>query len=246
MVGGLSSACLLAASPTSATAATQSLATQSLQVQPSANPQATRPVTITATGSVGIVSTITIYAQFGGASCATQAAEEATRGATLVDQRTVAPGAFSYSAAFTPAAAGTYFICTYLDGSVAGMSEHQNQAFALAVGPPPSPPSPASTTPPGVGSLPAVVKCVVPMLRRQTLGGAEHLLSLGNCKLGPVFRPSSRGLRSARRHFPRRRLSLVVVSQSPAPGTVANAGGAVGVRLGISVGPRLSRVSRTR
>ncbi len=226
-LGGAS--CLLAAGPTTGLAATQTL-----QVQAAPGAQATRPEAITATGAVGVPSTITTYAQFGATPCAAQAAAEATRGATLVDQRTV-NGSFSFTASFTPAAAGTYFICTYLDGASAGMTEHQNQAFVISVAPAPAPP-PGPTPPPVVTPRPGST-CLVANLKRHTLRGAQHLLAIGNCKLGRVYRPSARALRTAKRRNGGRAPTLVVVSQTPAAGSVRIAGYTVAVRLAFGPAP---------
>ncbi|MCA1689478.1 MAG: hypothetical protein LC720_03260 [Actinobacteria bacterium] len=219
-------------------AGSSAAATQSLQVTAAPGAQATRPVAITATGQVGVPSTITIYALLGGSACAAQASEEAARGATLVDQRAAAPGSFSYTASFTPATAGTYSICTYLDGTAPGMTEHQNQAFAISVAPAPPPaagPAPAPTPPV------TAAKCKVPGLGRHTLGGAQHLLTLGGCKLGRVYRPSARTLRVARRRAHGKTPTLVVVSQTPAAGTVWIAGYTVAVRLAVGPAPGAPR-----
>jgi hypothetical protein len=229
---GVGAAGLLGASPSGA-------ATQSLQVTAAPGAQATRPVAITATGQVGVPSTITIYAQPGGSGCAASAAEEAARGATLVDQRAAAPGSFSFTASFTPGTAGAYFICTYLDGTSPGMTEHQNQAFAIPVAPAPpaSPTSGPAPTPPAVSTA----RCRVPALKRHTLGGAQHLLTLGGCKLGRVYRPSALTLRVARRRAHGKTPTLVVVSQTPAAGTVWIAGYTVAVRLAVGPAPRAPR-----
>jgi hypothetical protein len=232
LLAGVASACALAAAPPAALAATQSL-----QVQAAPGAQATRPEAITATGSVGVPSTITIYAQLAGPPCAAQAGVEAARGATLVDQRPV-NGPFAFAASFTPATAGTYFICTYLDGSASGMTEHQNQSSEISVAAPPPPP-PASTPPPPpplAGSIGA--QCHVPSLRRHTLGYARHLLVLAGCKLGRVYYPSARALRAARRRAHGRTPSLIVVSQTPGVGSVHVAGYTVAVRLGLGPAPR--------
>ncbi len=216
-------------------------ATQSLQVSAAPNARATVPEAITATGSVGVPSTITTFAQFGGAPCAAQAGDEAARGAPLVDQRVV-NGAFSFTASFTPASAGTYFICTYLDGSAGGNTEHQNQQFSISVGPPPPAPtkSPPATTPP-TGTTPSPTatgkQCVVPALKRHTEGRAIHLLALANCKLGRVYQPSARAVRAARKRAGGRAPTLVVVSQTPVAGTVHVAGYTVAIRLSFGPAP---------
>jgi hypothetical protein len=226
--------CLLAVAVPSAAVA----ATQSLQVTAAPGAVATRPEAITATGQVGVASTITIYAQFGAVPCAAQTGEEAARGATQVDSRVV-NGPFSYGATFTPAAAGTYYICTYLDGAAPGVIEHQNQAFAISVGPaPPGPPPPAPPV-----TNPRASACVVPPLKRHTLGGAQHLLAVAGCKLGRVYRPSARTLRAARRRAGGRPLKLVVVSQTPVAGTVRVVGYTVAVRLAVSTAPRARRTA---
>ncbi len=232
----LTSASVLAvAAPGLATAATQTL-----HVSAAPNARATVAEPITSAGSVGLPSTISTFAQFGGAPCAAQAGDEAARGAPLVDQRVV-NGTFSFAASFTPASAGTYFICTYLDGSSGGNTEHQNQQFAISVGPPPPPPSGPATTPPTVTPPPptALVKqCVVPALKRHTEGRAIHLLALANCKLGRVYQPSARAVRAARKRAGGRTPTLVVVSQTPVAGTVRVAGYTVAIRLSFGPAPR--------
>jgi hypothetical protein len=227
----VASFCALAAGPSTGLAATQSL-----HVQAAPGAQASRPEAITATGSVGVPSTVTIFAQLGGPPCAAQASVEATRGAVLVDQRTV-NGPFAFAASFTPATAGTYFICTYLDGSAGGMTEHQNQSFEISVAaaPPPPPAGPPAPAPPAVGPL---HQCLVPSLRRHSLGGARHLLALADCKLGKVYYPSARARRAARRLAHGRTPSLIVVSQTPRSGSVHVAGYTVAVRLGFGPAPR--------
>ncbi len=216
-------------------------ATQTLKVSAAPNAQATVPEAVTSTGSVGVPSTISTFAQFGGAPCAAQAGDEAARGAPLVDQRTVS-GAFSFTASFTPASAGTYFICTYLDGSAGGNTEHQNQQFAISVGPPPpvSATPPPTTTPTGTAPSPTVTvkRCVVPALKRHTEGRAIHLLALANCKLGRVYQPSARAVRAARKRAGGRTPTLVVVSQTPVAGTVRGAGYTVAIRLSFGPAPR--------
>ena len=197
-------------------------ATQSLRVQAAPNAQAGRPVAISATGEVGLQSTISIYAQLGGSSCASQASGEPSLGAALVDQRTLTPGAFSFTATFTPATAGSYLLCTYLDASTAAATQHQSEAFTIAVAEAPKPPpapAPAMTPRPKTA-------CVVPSLKRHTLGGARHLLAVANCKLGLIYRPTRR---QAGGRTPR----LVVVSQNPAAGTKHETGSKIAVRLGI-------------
>ena len=223
---------LLVAGPPAALAGTQSL-----QVQAAPGAQATRPEAITATGSVAVPSTSTIFAQPGGPSCADQASLEATRGAVLVDQRTV-NGPFSFTVSFTPAAAGTYFICTYLDGSSGGTVGHQNQSFAITVAAAPPPPNttPPTTTPPA-----ATARCVVPRLKRHTLGGARHLLALAGCKLGRVYVPSAAARRAAQRRAHGRTPTLVVVSQTPVAGSVWITGYTVAVRLGFGRAPTAAK-----
>lgn len=246
---GIAAACVLATGSSAATAAAQTQTaataqTQTLHVQASPNPQATVPVTISASGQVGVPSTIAIFAQLGATGCAAQAADEPARGGVLVDRRTVS-GMFSFAAAFTPATAGTYDICTYLDGSAPGTVEHQNQTFAISVAPPPPPP-PTTTPPPGV--VPAIrpgAPCVVPSLKRHTLRGAIHFLAVGNCKLGRVYRPSAASLRAARRRAGGRTPTEVVVSQTPAAGSVHVGGYTVAVRLGFGPAPRTSKTRPT-
>jgi hypothetical protein len=80
---------------------------------------------------------------------------------------------------------------------------------------------------------------VTPQLLRHSLGYAEHLLALGNCKLGRVYRPSARTLSAAKRKNHGRTPKLVVASQTPrAPGTALPAGAVVAVRLGLPAPPK--------
>jgi hypothetical protein len=236
VAAGLVSVCALAAGAPPAMAGTQTL-----QVTAAPNAQATRPEAVTATGSVSVPSAVTVFAQAGGASCASAAGDEAARGASLVDQRTV-NGSFAYTVSFTPATAGTYFICTYVDGSAGGITQHQNQAFAISVAPAPPPPAPATPAPAPAAPAPAATRCVVPALKRHTLGGARHLLALAHCKLGRVYQPSAAGIRAARRKAGGRTPTLVVVSQTPVAGTVWIAGYTVAIRL--SFGPAPHRTTK--
>lgn len=226
----LSSACGLALCAPDALA-------QSLQVQPAQNGQATRPLPITASGDVQVPSTIAIYAGIGGSACGGQASDEAGRGATLIDQRAISVGTFAYTVNFTPASAGTYSICTYLDGAASGMTEHQNQASSISVAAAPTAATPPAQTSPPPTVAPLGRTCVVPGLRRHTLLGAEHRLAVAGCKIGRIYRPSARSLRTARRRAGGRPTTLVVVSQTPAPGTIRIAGYTVAVRLGFGRAP---------
>ncbi len=223
-------ATLIAAGPPAASAGTQSL-----QVQAAPGAQASRPEAITATGSVAVPSTSTIFAQPGGSACAPQASLEAARGALLVDQRSV-NGPFSFTVSFTPAAAGTYFICTYLDGTSGGTTGHQNQSFAISVAA--APPGPATTPPTATPPAPAGGRCVVPRLKRHTLAYARRLLTVAGCKLGRVYVPSVATRRAAQRRAHGRPPTLVVVSQTPVAGSVRIAGYTVAVRLAVGPAPR--------
>ncbi|MGI8803919.1 MAG: hypothetical protein ACR2KV_17440 [Solirubrobacteraceae bacterium] len=230
----LTAGCGLATGPP-ALAVTQTTSTsQSLSIAAAPNAQATRPESITATGTVGIPSTIAIYAQPAAVPCAAQAAAEAGH-ATLVDQRTVPAGPIAFTVMFTPSAAGTYYICTYLDGSSGGTTEHQSQVSVLAVAPAPS--SPPATTPSPVPASPRAPACVVPSLGRHTLRGAEHLLTVAHCKIGKVYYATAGSLRVARHRFPGRTLAQVVVSQTPVAGSVKVGGYTVAVRLAYGLDP---------
>jgi predicted secreted protein len=244
---GATAACVLAWGTTAATAqmsstTTTTSQTQAIHVTASPNAQATVPVTISASGQVGLTSTIAIFAQPGAAGCAAQAADEPARGGTLIDRRTVS-GMFSYTATFTPATAGTYAICTYADGSVSGQVEHQSQSFEISVAP--APPAPTTQPQPVAPAVRPGAACVVPSLRRHTLRGAIHFLAVGNCKLGRVYRPSAASLRAARRRAGGRTPTEVVVSQTPAAGSVHVGGYTVAVRLGFGPAPRTSKTRPT-
>lgn len=228
----VAAACAAAGAPAVAAAATQTL-----HVDAAPNPQATLPETISVSGQVGLASTAAIYAQLGAAGCAAQAADEAARGGTLVDRRTVS-GPFAYTVTFTPASAGAYSICSYLDGSAAGTVEHQNQSFVISVAP--APPPPAMPAPAGSPAIRPGSPCVVPRLRRHTLRGAVHFLAVANCKLGRVYRPSAAATRAAKRHNGGHAATQIVVSQTPAPGSVHVGGYTVAVRLGFGPPPRTS------
>jgi hypothetical protein len=202
--------------PGLASADTQSFSTPTV----SANPTAGSPVSFTETGASDPGSTMTVSAQAGGGPC--------TAAATPIDSVAVS-GSFTHVTKFTPAAPGPYTICY----AFSGPNGSQSESFSIVVAPAPPPPPPPTT--------PAAVpgKCVTPQLRRHSLVYAEHLLSLGNCKLGRVYEPSARTLSAARRKNGGHTPKLVVVSQTPhIPGTTLPAGAVVAVRLGLPAPPK--------
>jgi hypothetical protein len=212
--------------PTAASVAdttTVSVTQGSLGVTASPDAQAGSPVTVTETGEVGVPSTLEVFAQLGRA-CDTTAAAEAAGGAIRVDQRAIVgtSAPFNLTSQFTPATAGTYYICAYLDGSSGGTSEEQSSSSVVVVAPAPPPPGPtpgpAPPPPPGPSVQPSTRECVVPALRRHSLAGARHLLAAAGCALGVTLEPSARGLRKERSAPGGKSLVLVVSSQFPAAG----------------------------
>jgi hypothetical protein len=205
--------------PGLASAGTQSFSTPTV----SANPTAGAPVSFTETGASDPGSTLTVSAQAGGGPC--------TAAATKIDSLAVA-GSFSHVTTFTPATPGPYTICYVFSGP----SGSQSESFSIVVAPaPPPPPTPT----PAPAPAPAATKCVTPQLVRHTLAYAEHLLTLGNCKLGRVYHPSARTLSAAKRKNHGRAPKLVVASQTPrAAGTILPAGNVVAVRLGLPAPPK--------
>ena len=208
----------------------------SLKLTPSASPKAGSPMTITTTGQVGLTSTLEVYAQLG-RPCSAGQAQEAASGAVHVDERLI-PGSsapFSVTSAFTPSAAGSYFICAYVDGASGGSVVSQSAAVVVVVGPGSPPPAGAPAAAPGPAPAPATGsparKCVVPALSRHSLAGATHLLGVAGCSLGVILRPSARNIAKARSRPGGRGLVLVVGSQFPAAGTELRANQYVAIRL---------------
>jgi len=218
LAGGLASIAALL-TPSLAAAGTQSFSTPVV----SANPVAGKPVSLTETGVSDPASTMTVSAQPGGGPC--------TPAAMVIDSVAVS-GSFSRVSTFTPQAPGAYTICYVFSGTGGSQSE----SFSITVAPaPPAPPTPPATAPAGPAGPAAAKKCVTPQLLGHTLPYAEHLLSLANCKIGRVYRPSARTLSRARRHHGGHTPRLVVVSQTPRQvGTVSYSGAVVAVRLGLA------------
>lgn len=216
LVGGFASIASIAAlvTPNLAAAGTQSFTTPTV----SANPVAGKPVSLTETGSSDPASTMTVSDVPGGGPCSPAAA--------VIESVTVS-GSFSHVTTFTPPVAGTYTICY----AFSGPNGTQNSSFQFVVAPaPPAPPAPPPGTPGATGT--GATKCVTPQLLHHTLPYAEHLLTLANCKLGRVYRPSARRLSEARSRNGGRAPKLVVVSQTPRQvGTVSYKGAVVAVRL---------------
>lgn len=213
----------------------------SFRLTPSASPKAGSPVTITESGQVGLTSTLAVFAQLG-RPCAAGRAAEAASGALQIDQRVI-PGSsapFSLTSVFTPAAAGSYFICGYLDGASGGSQVSETASIVVVVAP--GSPPPPTTPPPGPGPAPSGIGtpargCVVPALSRHSLAGARHLLGVAGCSLGVILHPSARGISNARRKPGGRSLVLVVGSQFPAAGTRLGPDRYVAIRLVLGRAP---------
>lgn len=243
LVGSMALLMTATVEPSVAATTTVSVTQGSLKLTPSASPTAGSPVTVTETGQVGLTSTLQVFAQLG-RPCAASQAEEAARGALHIDQRVIGGSSepFSVTSVFTPATAGSYFVCGYLDGASSGsqISESASVVVVVAAGTPPTPatamPGPGPTpSPAGLGS--PVHHCVVPALERHSLAGARHLLGVAGCSLGAILKPSARSIARARRGPVGGSLVLVVRSQFPAAGTVLWANQHVAVRLVLGLAP---------
>lgn len=216
--------------------AADALAADSLTIGGSGTPQATVPMTITASGSSSEPSSLRVFVQQGGAECASgaagggaaNAANEAARpGTTEVISETTS-GAFNYAATYTPPAAGTYKVCAYSfrTGPVSSASSQVSQAFTVAEAPSP----PAAGTPPGATSDVAKTdRCVVPKLKGRLYETARKRLHAAGCIIGKVIRPNKR--KAAPLRPGGRRRILKVLSVTPKPGTVLKARGRVTLRL---------------
>jgi hypothetical protein len=221
-----------------ATTTSVSVTQGGLTLTPSANPQAGSPVTITESGEVGVTSTLQVFAQLG-TPCEVSEGQEVAGGAIQVDQRVIPAGSsrFSVASQFTPAAAGTFYICGYLDGSSGGTEEDQSAGIVIVVAPAsPSQSAPAATRPPATNQSTAT-PCAVPVLARHSLAGAKHLLASAGCSLGIVLQPSPRGLRRERSRPGGKSLVLVVGSQFPVAGTKLRANQYVAIRLVLGKAP---------
>jgi hypothetical protein len=224
-----------ASAPSLADTTTVSSTQGSFRLTASPSPQAGKSLTITESGQTGVTSTLQVFAQLG-QPCSLDQGQEVAIGALHLDQRVIpaASTPFSVTTAFTPAAAGTFYICGYLDGASAGTEEDQAASIVVVVAPAPPPPSPPPATASPAPATPAATAtrpCVVPALARHTLAGAKHLLAVAGCSLGVILQPSARGLARARRAPGGKSLVLLVASQFPAPGTQLRANQYVAIRL---------------
>jgi hypothetical protein len=246
LVGGVTA--LLAGTGAESLAATTtvSIAQGSFKLTPSASPQAGSPLTITESGTVGVTSTLVVFAQLG-QPCLAGQGQEAAAGALHVDQRVIpTPGPFTATSRFTPATAGTYYFCGFLSGAAAGAQEDQSVSVAVTVAPAPPPPPLAVGAPGPAAGTPPAGSCVVPALARHTLPGAEHLLTAAGCSLGVILRPSARGLSRTRRKPGGKSLVLVVGSQFPVAGQPLRANQYVAIRLVLGRPPTARTTARTR
>lgn len=243
-------ACLLvgASAPSLADTTTVSSTQGSFRLTASPGPQAGKPVTITESGQTGVTSTLQVFAQLG-QSCSLDQGQEVAIGALHLDQRVIAASStpFSVTSQFTPATAGTYYICGYLDGSAAGTEEDQAASIVVSVAPAPPPGAPAVPSPaPATAPSPSPAQpCRVPALARHTLAGAKHLLAVSGCSLGVVLEPSARGLARGRRAPGGKSLVLVVSSQFPAPGARLRANQYVAIRLVLGRAPGRRAAARS-
>ena len=218
--------------------AAEALAADSLTIGGSGSPQATVPMTITARGSSSEPSRLRVFAQQGGAECASgaagggaaNAANEAARPGTteVISENT--SGAFNYAATYTPPAAGTYKVCAYSfrSGPVSSASSQVSQSFTVAEAP-----APPAGTPPGSDNATSDVantdRCVVPKLKGRTYKTARKRLHAAGCIIGKTIRPSKR--KAAPLRPGGRRRILKVRSVTPKAGTVLEARGRVTLRL---------------
>lgn len=212
----------------------------------SPGPRATVPMTISASGTADTAASLRVYVQPGGA-CPTSANVEAGNipaGSTeVIAERPV--GAFSYSATYTPPAAGSYSICAFLLGAAsnAGTSASATSFTAgPAPPPPPTPPAPAATNaspvaPGASGTAPRRTRCVVPTLKGRTYLGARTLIRRAGCSVGIVYRPDRRTkrIREAQGKV------LRVVSQYPRPRSVRRLNFRLMLRLAYVTPRRSSR-----
>ena len=209
----------------------------------SPNPRATVPMTITASGTADSAASLRVYVQQGGA-CPTSANVEAGNipaGSTaVISERPVGP--FSYSATYTPPAAGSYSICAFLLGSPNAGTSASATSFSVGPAPPPPAPAPAGTNaspvaPGAAGTAPRRTRCVVPTLKGRTYLGARTLLRRAGCSVGIVYRPDRRTkrIREAQGKV------LRVISQYPRPRSVRRLNFRVMLRLAYVTPRRSSR-----
>jgi hypothetical protein len=197
----------------------------------SPGPRATVPMTIAVSGTAEPTASVRVYVQQD-RSCPSSDAVEAgaiPAGSTEVIAKQ-AVGSFSYSATYTPPAAGSYTLCAYIfDTSTTTGTSVTSTGFT--VGPAPPPPPPSAVNPPAApgaaGTTAAKKHCVVPTLKGRTYVGARLLIRRAGCSVGSVFRPD---LRTSRRERARGRV-LRVTSQYPRPRTVRTTGARVTLRL---------------
>lgn len=206
----------------------------------SPGPRATVPMTISASGTADTAASLRVYVQPSGA-CPTAANVQAGNipaGSTqVIAEQPVGP--FSYSASYTPPAAGSYSICAFLIGSASNTGTSAS-ATSFSVGPAP-PPAPAGTTTPvapgTAGTAPRRTRCVVPTLKGRTYLGARRLIRRAGCSVGIVYRPDRRTkrIREAQGRV------LRVASQYPRPRSVRRLNFRVMVRLAYVTPRRSSR-----
>lgn len=211
----------------------------------SPGPRATVPMTISASGTADTAASLRVYVQQGGAcpTSANVAAGNIPAGSTaVIAEQPVGP--FSYSATYTPPAAGSYSICAFLLGSAsnAGTSASATSFTAGAAPPPPPPAPPAGTNaspvaPGAAGTAPRRTRCVVPALKGRTYLGARTLIRRAGCSVGIVYRPDRRTkrIREAQGKV------LRVVSQYPRPRSVRRLNFRLMVRLAYVTPRRSSR-----
>lgn len=217
--------------PGAARAASVSPGRASLRLTPSASARAGRPISISESGQVSVTSTLEVFAQLGQACLGSQG-QEVAGGALHLDQRVIPapPGRFTGTIGFTPATAGTYYICGYLDGASGATVEDRAVSVVVIVGPGATRPPTAVPGPTPAAGAPAG-SCVVPGLARHSLAGARRLLAAAGCSLGLILRPSARGLSRARRRPGGGSLVLIVGSQFPDAGVRLHADQYVAIRL---------------
>lgn len=202
----------------------------------SPGPRATVPMTISVSGVADPTAVVRVYVQPSGPCPSSEAVKAGSvpAGVTEVIARQ-AVGAFSYSATYTPPAAGAYTLCAYLfDTSATTGTSASSTGFTVGAAPPPPPPVPApaagtnpSPAPGATGAAPGKKRCVVPTLRGRTYFGARLLIRRAGCSVGSVFRPD---LRTSRRERARGKV-LRVVRQYPRPRTARTKGARVTLRL---------------
>lgn len=221
VAAGLTGLALLAGIPGTA------LAVDTLNVSTSANPQVGTAMTVATSGSTSAPSTLRTFVQPGGGSCeqgtgyaGTDADAQSKRpGVTELPQRQP-NGDFSYSSSYTPSQAGSHWVCAYLFRSSGGstFSSSSSNSFTVAPAPPPPAEPAGGSTGGSTEGTPAIAgRCVVPKLKSRTYTAARRLIARAGCRVGRVYRPSSRAKALALRRYGR--IQRLVTSQSPRAGT---------------------------